>query len=36
MINDVQNAILASEIPKFLNIKDEAEANATKGNPIAK
>jgi hypothetical protein len=36
IIKVVQKAILASEIPKFLNINEEVAANATKGKPIEK
>jgi hypothetical protein len=36
IIKEVQNAICESEMPRFLNIKDEAEAMATKGSPMAK
>ena len=35
MIREVQKAILASGIPRFLYIRELAAAKATKGNPIA-
>ena len=36
IINEVQNAICESEIPRFLNINEDAAAIATNGNPMAK
>ena len=36
MIKDVQKAIWVSETPRFLNIRAEDWAIATKGNPMAK
>jgi hypothetical protein len=35
MINEVQNAICESEIPRFLYITEQADASATKGKPMA-